>query len=502
MEIHTMPAQQKTVIVIGGSVAGLATALALAPLGHRVTILERDATPLPETAVEAFEKWNRRGSPQVRHSHAFLARLVNIVRERAPGLLDDFLASGAELMRFEDLTRPTIPNAEYLPEDAEIAMLACRRLTFEWVLRKHILGRGMAALRDGVEVLGLLGQPGAGGAPARVTGVRVRGPAGDETLEADLVVDASGRRSPLARWLEDLGAEPWPEESEPCGIFYSSRFYRLRDGVKPPFTAGFQGADLGYVKCGVFPGDGRIFSITLAANPEDESLSALQREGAFDRTAAALKATQSWVDPAVSEPISRVHGMSDLRNTRRFPMRDGEPRTLGVIAVGDALIHSNPLNGRGCTLAFISAYELADALAAHPDDLRALAIDVAERVEREVVPWYESTRIQDRDAIEVGEAQRRGENPFAIKRSDGTNDPKAYMRSLLRDGLIPALAEDIVVARAFMRVGNMLEAPANLMARPDLLQRVLASHARRDQRDPLVHGPNRRELIELLQRAA
>ena len=67
----------KHVVVIGGSVAGLGVALALSQRGHRVTVLEADATPLPSSHQEAFERWNRRGSPQTRHSHALLARLRN-----------------------------------------------------------------------------------------------------------------------------------------------------------------------------------------------------------------------------------------------------------------------------------------------------------------------------------------------------------------------------------------------------------------------------------------
>ena len=70
------------VIVVGGGVAGLGSALALARAGHEVTVLERDDTPMPTSADDAFE-WDRRGAPQVRQSHAFLARLD----EPAPGPL-------------------------------------------------------------------------------------------------------------------------------------------------------------------------------------------------------------------------------------------------------------------------------------------------------------------------------------------------------------------------------------------------------------------------------
>ncbi|GAG41902.1 unnamed protein product, partial [marine sediment metagenome] len=64
-------------IVIGGSATGMATALALRRDGHQVTVLERESLPPCNSSVEAFERWERSGSPQSRHSHAFLARLHN-----------------------------------------------------------------------------------------------------------------------------------------------------------------------------------------------------------------------------------------------------------------------------------------------------------------------------------------------------------------------------------------------------------------------------------------
>src|SRR3954453_21852893 len=89
------------VVVVGGGVAGLGTALALARRGHDITVVERDHTPMPTTPDEAFT-WDRRGAPQVRHSHAFLARLHGILRDRHPDVLAALIAAGATEIRFGD----------------------------------------------------------------------------------------------------------------------------------------------------------------------------------------------------------------------------------------------------------------------------------------------------------------------------------------------------------------------------------------------------------------
>ena len=81
----------------------------------------------------------------------------------------------------------------------------------------------------GSEVVGLLAEPGAAAAPPRVVGVQVaRAGGGLETRRADRVVDASGRRSGIRQWLAAIGAGPVEQEEMVSGIFYSSRFYRLR----------------------------------------------------------------------------------------------------------------------------------------------------------------------------------------------------------------------------------------------------------------------------------
>ena len=45
------------IVVVGGGLIGLATAVMVAKQGHDVTVLERDPDPLPETPHEAWTCW-------------------------------------------------------------------------------------------------------------------------------------------------------------------------------------------------------------------------------------------------------------------------------------------------------------------------------------------------------------------------------------------------------------------------------------------------------------
>ena len=480
-------------LVVGGSVAGLACAQALAREGLSVLVLEKDPDPLPATPDEAFESWRRPGVPQARHSHAFLARLLELLRAREPALLEALHAQGAEEIRFVDVLKKALPGVELLAEDDTLSVLACRRTTFEWVLRRYVAALPGIEIRSGVAVTGLLAEPGAAGAPPRVRGAH----SAEARFEADLVIDASGRRSRLRHWLAEVGARRPREDSEPCGIFYSSRFYRGRSGAALPMLDGPMGADYGFMKVGVFPGDAHTWSVTLAASPDDPPLRALTKPAAFEAVAAALPLTAPWVDRAVAEPCSEVHAMTGLRNTRRFLVEDGEPLALGVAAAGDALIHTNPIVGRGCTLAFVNAYLLSDAWTESAGDPRAFALGLEEKVARELVPWYEGILAQDRDAIRVMEMLRDGEDPWRVNREDGSVDPAAWLRVLLRDGFVPALREDAGVLRAFLRLFNLLDAPSDLMKDPALMAKVLASYARRDTRAPTPQ-PTRAEVVARL----
>ena len=138
---------QREALVVGGGVSGLAAALALSRTGWNVSVVERDDTPTPESADEAFD-WDRRGAPQVRHSHAFLARLRNLLADHYPDVLDAVLAAGAREITFGEGIPASVTNYEPQPSDDELVLIACRRTTFEWVLRRAGTRRGRRVVSD------------------------------------------------------------------------------------------------------------------------------------------------------------------------------------------------------------------------------------------------------------------------------------------------------------------------------------------------------------------
>ena len=466
------------VIVIGAGVAGLGTALALGRDGHRVTVLERDATPLPEGPSEAFW-WDRRGAPQVRHSHMFLARLRNVLRDHYPDVREALLAAGATELTIAEMT-PDGMDPTPLPGDEDLAMIACRRTTFEWVLRTKVLECDHVDFRDGVIVDGVLVENG------HVVGVRTKDA---EELRADVVVAANGRRSEFPRWVRDAGLGHIEEVTEDTGIVYWSRFYKLLEGAAEPKQEGPIGGDLGYMKFAVFPGDNGTFSVTLATNNDDDVFRALGKEELFNEVVKHLVPTAPWVDPAVSEPITPVHPMAKLLNRVRHVVSGGVVHAPGLHAVGDAAVCTNPLYGRGCALGFVHADLLADAMRAHPEDVVDQALALHEGTERELMPWYTASVLAD-------SRNRR------IARGEASTEDEFFGTILKEVG--PAMRTDPVLFRAFMRMFNLLEDPDSLTTNPELIARVMEHYQNRDENrepDPPL-GPPREEMLAALGLAA
>ena len=464
------------VLVLGAGVAGLGAAVAFAGRGHTVTVAERDASPPPATPEDAFDAWDRGGIAHFRQPHNFLGLARKILLERAPEVLEALRAAGAEEI---DQAR-LIPQGQRQPSDADLVSIACRRPVFEAALRQAALERGDVRMLEGTHVVGLA--TALDGARLRVTGAVIDG---GRRLDADLVVDASGRTTQVPKWLAEAGA-PVPEPAvQDCGIVYYSRHFRLRHGADRPEVPSLLGvprAELDYMTFSMFLGDNRTYSTVLQVPPWDRELRALRLEEPYMRAARAMPALVPWVDPEAAEPISPVLAMGQVRNVFRDIAVDGAVRATGAVPIGDALCHTNPTFAYGASLSLAHAFALADAADAAGDD-----IDLVERF-RAAVAGDALTRFRSVAAEDV--------TRIRLWRGDPVDplDPDDGLPLFLRNVVYPASARDPEILRAVARRVNLL-APSNELER----DRDLHDRARVLMADvPPPAAPTREELLYLL----
>lgn len=459
------------IVIVGGSVAGLATALALARAGHPVTVLERDDVAVEGDADAAFAT-ERRGAPQAHQTHGLLARLRLVLRDRFPDVLDALHEAGA----YDMSTTAGLPDVR--PGDEDLSVLIVRRTTFEWVLRRAVLAEPSVVHRDGLAVSGVRAVE-RGGRP-HVTGAVL---ATGEVVPGT-VVAATGRRGDVPSWLRAAGVE-LPEVVGETGFVYLTRWYHLSDAALDEVDARLAG-DLGFVKYLAVPGDGGTLSATIAVRSKDDALrAALSDPVAFDAALASLPGPAGFLRAGPMEPIGGVRPMAGLINRiRRFLDAEGQPLVTGLHAVGDAHTCTNPLYGRGCALALVQATLLADALGAHPGDPVGQARAYEAASQREVEPWYHA-------AVQMDEAGQE------MVRTGSSTTSNPLLALFIRGG------RDPVVGRALLRVVNLLTRPDELLAEPEVVQRGMELLAEAgDAPLPVPEGPTRDELLALARAAA
>ncbi len=335
-------------VVVGGSMAGMLAARVLSDHFDDVTLLERDRFPETPTA--------RKGLPQGRHVHVLLGRGRRVLETFLPGLTDELLQAGAELL---DATRDVEwlgPYGWYVRFPGELVMLASSRDLIDWGVRGRVAALANVRIRQGVDVTGLIHAPGEG---ARVAGVRLRArPAGFDDrgaaeLAADLVVVADGRNSRLPDWLTALGYEPPQETVINSFQGYASRLYRPPARVRADWKALYiQQAPPDDPRGGlVSPVEGGLWLVSLVGG--DGDYPPVDEAGFLD-FARSLRSPALYEVMAGAEPLTPITGQRATENRlRHYDCLKLFPE--GVVALGDAACAFNPVYGQGMTAAALGA---------------------------------------------------------------------------------------------------------------------------------------------------
>lgn len=461
----------------GAGLAGLTTAIAVGRAGHDVFVCERDSH-LPPPAARAFDDWDRSGIGHFRQPHNFLALARKTLQTEAPDVLERLAAAGAG----EVDQRALIPADAQVPEDAELATIACRRPVFEAVVREVAASTANVTISSGVLVDGLVLDRRNG--DVVVTGVRTPG----GTIEADLVVDASGRTSKARLWLESAGADLLERREQDCGIVYFSRHFRFRPDVVPPggpYILGGPRGDLGYLAYAVFLGDDRTFCVVLMTSPGDEEFKALRTSEGHQAVSSRIPGLAEWVHDDVAEPIGPSLFMGRLTNTVQL-IHGGTTQVRGIRPIGDALSHTNPTFAFGASMSIRQAFSLGELLGDHGDPFEASeAFEAAHGPD--LAARFEAVSAEDRD-------RRRWWSGDAIDPTDPTQSMALALRLLV----YPAASHDPEIFRAVARRIGALDPVDALSARSDLIDRATVIGQEMAANAPAAHGPARDELAAAL----
>jgi 2-polyprenyl-6-methoxyphenol hydroxylase-like FAD-dependent oxidoreductase len=438
-------------IVIGGSLGGLLAARVLADYYEQVTILERDTFPaLGE---------HRKGVPQGRHAHALLPKGQQILEELFPGLTQHlvkadvpqgfgrYFSGGGYLCRFR----------------AGAGGLFVSRPRLEAEVRARVLALPYVRSVESCDVLGLVADG------QRVSGVRVmrrQAGAAEETMSADLVVDASGRGSRTPAWLEDLGL-PRPEvELVEVDMGYSTRLYRREPGhLQGDLMLNVAPTPENKRACGMMAQEEERWIVTLAGYfgdypPTDEQ--------GFLEFAKNLPTPDVYEVIRAATPLSEPVAYKFPSNQRRHYEKLARfPE--GLLVFGDAICSFTPVYGQGMTVAAMEAVVLRQCLAKGAHNLAQRFFKQVSRVVD--IPW----------SITVGNDRR-------LSGTARIAPLQRFLNWYLGELQIVA-QHDPEVASAFLRVGGLLAAPPSLL-HPRIALRVLYRILPRATRRPTHLQPH------------
>jgi 2-polyprenyl-6-methoxyphenol hydroxylase-like FAD-dependent oxidoreductase len=435
-------------VVLGASMAGLLAARVLSDAYQRVTVVERDVLP---TTPE-----NRRGVPQGRHAHVLVPGGTQILDKLFPGLLDDLVAGGAPMIRDLGELRfsPAGHRLRLMGRPSQPFICQTSRPFLEGHLRARVRALPAVEILDRCEVVGLITTP----TRDRVTGVRMlsHGAHTEETLDADLVLDATGRGGRAAAWLATIGDHQPPQEQLTIDLKYATRHLRLRPDALP---------GLKFVTIGAEPD--RPTGLVLFAEEQDRWVLTVIGYGRHHPPTdpeGFLAFVETIAPPDVFTAIRDADPLDDLvayrfpanlrrryERVRRFP--------AGLLVLGDALCSTNPAYALGMSAAALQAAALQDTLAGGDRQLARRFFRAAAKPVN--LAWQLAV------GADLALPQVQGPRPLPVRVIN------AYVNRVLT-----AAERDPAVAERFFRVAS-LQDPATRLFRPSTARRVVLGNLRR-----------------------
>jgi 2-polyprenyl-6-methoxyphenol hydroxylase-like FAD-dependent oxidoreductase len=450
-------------VVIGASMSGLLIAKVLSGHFGQVEIVERDRLPDgPEF---------RNGVPQSRHAHVLLRAGLDALDRLFPGFASELEGAGAVPIE-PPREMPWLNAAGWSGRfGAGLSILTSSRELTESLVRNRVRAIPNVTFKTRTEVVGLTIQQG------RVSGVRARSRDGSRPdssqemeIDADLVVDASGRMSKTPEWLEESGYERPREVIISSHLGYASRIFK-----RPSRHLDWKGLLIGSTPqaprgAGVLPLEGDRWIVTLggygrASTPPID-------EAGYNEFIRSLRSPVLFNALRDAEPLSQIYGYARTENVRRhYELLTRRPDRLLVI--GDAACCFNPIYGQGMSIAGLAALAVDRCFRESADPLRRETLISAQRAIARVCG--------DAWLLATGEDLRYS----TTEGGRGATRPHERAIQLYLNRVILRSNQDMVVSSALTRVIHLVDPPTALF-RPGVMARVLMNRSRGPGNEPQV----------------
>ncbi|MFF8510353.1 NAD(P)/FAD-dependent oxidoreductase [Streptomyces sp. NPDC015492] len=430
----------KRAIVMGGSYGGLFAARVASDHAEDVVVVDPDAVG---------EDGLGRRVPQRHQLHALLSTGHTQLERWFPGISEELVEDGALLGEGDDVQF-------YLDGRRKAPAAGARMLGATRPFLENHLRRRVAALENvrfvRAQATGLVVRDG------RAAGVTTAacGDEAGETFDADLVVDAMGRNSPLEQWLVRNGWDAAPVDSMRIDLGYATAAFRRGNELGSTVVAhSSPGPASDYQPKVTEPGalvavEGGRWSVVLAGYADYRP--GPDREEFLRRMRRCVDAIRTVADHC--DMIGDVRTYRFVESRRRLHSRLNR-FPGGLVVVGDALASVNPIYGQGLTLAALAANSLGAYLRTDPDPRR---------------PAWHYFRLVE--AVVDGAWQLSTAADLAQPHVTGPY-PRGYRaQKWVADRLTEASVRDSAVNTRYMQVVNM-ELPPKALADPRLLSRAV-----------------------------
>jgi len=322
----------------------------LADYFREVVLIDKE--PL-DRGVEA-----RKAVPQGNHIHGILTPMVTALESLLPGFVDDLAEAGANIFDSGTGTRFHIYGTQLINGHTDQPLIGCTRPFFEHHLRQRVSALPNLQIRSNQRYERWLTSED----QSQILGLEMSGAKGNETISADLVVDARGRASALRKELVDFGFAAPRQEVVGIDLGYTSRLFEL-EGYKPPWDLLIvnQSPPQIWINAVIQKVEHDRFIGTQVGYFGDHAPS---DDAGYMAFAKRLPAHAFADFLQIAKPVSdyRRFGTRDSRMTR-FEEMERFPANL--LVVGDAVCSLNPVYGQGMTKAANEAMYLHVSLARH-----------------------------------------------------------------------------------------------------------------------------------------